>query len=211
MVKWLRCGTRTDENTGPGPDENTGPDVNTEPGECSCDGGSCAAPVENQLSEFIPEVYGSGRIDLATGAVKFAVAPPPSTSFDPRQVLAYNSRNTTAAENGRGVTGSLNVRIVSVDSDNVDCVNPLGEKQRFGYLNPGTNLYLSPPGSTSMLEKIPADGSWRQTNYDGSVVRYDSSGKVVAFADARDNRSTVTYDGGGRITSVLNPVEPLFK
>ena len=33
-----------------------------------------------------------------------------------------------------------------------------------------------------MLEKIPADGSWRQTNYDGSVVLYDSSGKVVAFA-----------------------------
>ena len=174
---------------------------------CGCGpAGDCADPVVNAIQrrfyEWLPTVGGPATIDFATGALRLGIAPPVGGDFDPIQLLSYSSRNTTAGENGRGVTGVLNVKAVEIDSTSVDLVDSLGEKRRF-FDKDGSGVYVSSNGATSKLVKN-GDNTWTETKQDGSVIKYDSTGKLTYLANPSDARWTLSYDGA-RVSAVLNP------
>lgn len=65
--------------------------------------------------------------------------------------------------------------------------------------------YRSPAGDFSRLVRLP-DGSHRRDFPDGSSTTFDADGLQTATSDPDGNASTYSYDAGGRLVRVVDPV-----
>ena len=117
---------------------------------------------------------------------------------------AYNSGDTRVGVLGPGWTHSYEIRLVDPGEWNgaLLLVGSQGRADR--YTRNADGSYTPPAGSYTALVKN-ADNSYTATHKDGTVWSFDSAGRLSGIADRYGNRSTLTYNADGQLTSVGDP------
>ncbi|GIW91484.1 MAG: hypothetical protein KatS3mg109_1916 [Pirellulaceae bacterium] len=115
---------------------------------------------------------------------------------------AYNSLDPQPGPLGYGWTHTWNLRLTENASDS-SVVITFGDGHAEKWTWNGT-AYDGAPGVFGVLVKN-GDGSFDLTQKDQSVYHFAADGRLLWAEDKNGNRTTLTYDAQGRLTTVTEP------
>jgi RHS repeat-associated protein len=80
-----------------------------------------------------------------------------------------------------------------------------GNGKQWLFAASSSNIYASPDGDFSQLEKL-ATGGWQRTTKDGTRYMFDSRGLMTTAIDRYDNTTQHIYNLAGNIKQIIDPV-----
>jgi len=147
-----------------------------------------------------PQLAMSDPVSSATGSFTDQVtdAALPALGEPLGMTRTYNSADTTAGVMGRGWTFNYAAGLAVTASS---ATLRAGDGQQLVYTQNPDGSFTGPPGSLASLVKN-IDGSYTATTKRREHYTFDSSGRLTGVTDRNNQGSTLTYDGGGRLSAV---------
>jgi RHS repeat-associated protein len=196
-------------SSGPAP-YGSGSDINY---GTSCVGGVCTIVPYVDVTPWLGQGAGYGSsvpwvyyeadpVNTANGnhAYKHEDLSIPTRSFPLAFTRSYNSLSPVSGPLGYGWTHSYHI-YVTEESTGVPVVH-YGDGRTERYAWDGTQ-YEPPAGAFGVLQWI--DGAYRLTQKDGTVLQFNTAGRLASLADRNGNTTTLAYDGSGRLITVTEP------
>ncbi|HEX5443907.1 MAG TPA: hypothetical protein VFW87_08775, partial [Pirellulales bacterium] len=181
-------------------------------------GGSALAPhlaqlqaVQQYVAPFAPGLGGVGSnefgaaevLDFASGNLLRQWMPPLVDAVAPTPVLTFNSAfNPSAPGMPPNWLTTYHRRITNVNPTTAALLTGTGASFTYTGKNAG-GVYAPPDNAPSKLVQN-ADGTWTETQRDGSTFNYSTSG-ALATLNKGGGVWTVSYDNGGRPHRVTDP------
>jgi len=184
---------------------------------CSGDPGAKQLEAVNELlrkaSQDIVETSRPGFLEVwdgSTGNLLRQYAVPTVDALAPTPVFTYNSLASVA--NSPFGNGWVMLFLQSVNGSTTSgssAVVTKGTGTSFTYTNrnAGTGVYTAPPNAINKLVGN-ANGTWTETQPDGLMLNYNSSGKLATLKRASDTW-TLTYNAQQQVASIKDPVNRL--
>lgn len=116
----------------------------------------------------------------------------------------YNSSLSTVGLFGRGWTTGYDQSIKIYANIFVRLNLPDGRAVYFTRPNPSANFSPVQKDFHGQLTGN-GDGSFTLNFPDGSLSRFNASGKLLSLADRNGNQTTLNYDAGGKLSSITDP------
>jgi hypothetical protein len=129
------------------------------------------------VQPFVPGVWGGpAELNPACGNLTVRLALPRAGPWDPSLMLFYNSQAPQSSEFGWGWSLVPKQTLTSLTVHIVNIIEGTGTSLRYREKD-SNNRYLGPGGSNDAVVFNPSDQTWTQTQADGFVIHYDSSGR----------------------------------
>ncbi|HVA48257.1 MAG TPA: hypothetical protein VNH11_17965 [Pirellulales bacterium] len=142
--------------------------------------------------------------DGRSGNLMRQYSPPRVDELAPWPVFTYNS---TAAysflEFSSNWTMLFRQTVSAPNPSTAVLTTGIGVSFTYTNKNAGTGVYAAPPGALGKLVQN-ASGSWTETDPDGSLLNYDTSGNLATIQRS-GSIWTLAYDSGGRVQSIRDP------
>jgi RHS repeat-associated protein len=123
-----------------------------------------------------------------------------ATSSQQNKVVVINDRDSVFGS-GWNVSGLQ--KLVINDDNSALLIDGDGSYQRFDA--PVGNIYQSPSGDFSVLQKLTTGGFLRTTK-DGTRYEFNALGLMVAATDRQGNKTQHIYNSAGQIQQIIDPV-----
>jgi RHS repeat-associated protein len=160
------------------------------------EGGHCRGK-ESQCGE------GADPVSLATGALDYSHTDfsLPSKGGEPLQFTrTYSSGSSADTGLGTGWSQTGLATATELASGEVLVARPDGRQDLFEPEGPD---YRAPSGVTDVLTKV--EGIFRLTTLEGTVDRFDASGRIAAITDPHGLVTTYAYNSEGRLSTITDP------
>jgi RHS repeat-associated protein len=159
-------------------------------------GGQCHGK-ETQCGE------GADPVSLATGQLDYSHQDLVLTnkSAEPLEFTrAYTSGSSSDTGFGPGWSQTGLANAVELESGEVLILRQDGRQDLFQKTESG---YKAPSGITDALVKV--EGTFQLTTLQGTVSRFDSSGRIASIADSHGLKTTYGYNAEGRLATITDP------
>src|SRR5439155_22764428 len=144
------------------------------------------------------------RVMTNTGNLRAQLHPPCGGPADPRLLFTYNSELAgTTAEFGNGWNNNFKRSATEVSSTAAN--GKTGTGITYSYTSKdATTGYYTPPGEAKNSLKQEANGTFTETQPDGTGYRYDTTGKLQYVSNPAGGRWSLSYSG----SSIRNITDP---
>jgi len=159
-------------------------------------GGHCRGK-ESQCPE------GADPVDLATGQLSYShrdllLSNKSTVPLEFARSYSSGSSADTGLGSGWAQTGLASASELA--SGEVLVVRQDGRQDSFQKTESG---YKAPSGVTDALAKV--EGTFQLTTLEGTVYRFDSSGRIASITDDHGLKTTYGYDTNGRLATITDP------
>jgi YD repeat-containing protein len=159
-------------------------------------GGHCRGK-ESQCGE------GADPVSLATGALAYShrdLLLSNKSTVPLEFARSYSSASSTDAGLGVGWSQSGLATATELASGEVLIVRQDGRQDNFQKTESG---YQAPSGVTDKLAKV--EGTFQLTTLEGTVYRFDASGRIASITDNHGLKMTYAYNAEGRLATITDP------
>lgn len=169
--------------------------------------------VPDQANAVVQGALQADLSDQASGVYTYQVERDIQTfdaagAFDPLRHTTTGTVtviNRTGSPFGNGWSLADWQEIVVNDDDSVLLIDGDGTHQIFQAPAQAGDVYESPPGDYSRLERL-ADGTFRRTLRDQTVTTFNAQNQLATVQDRNGNTLTYLYDAEGQLTAMRDAV-----
>jgi RHS repeat-associated protein len=146
---------------------------------------------------------GADPVSLATGQLSYShrdLLLTNKSEVPLEFVRAYSSGSAADTGLGPGWSQTGLASATELASGAVLVVRQDGRQDLFYKTESG---YKAPSGVTSTLAKV--EGTFQLTTLEGTVYRFDASGRIASITDDHSLKTTYAYDANGRLATITDP------
>jgi RHS repeat-associated protein len=146
---------------------------------------------------------GADPVSLATGHLDYShrdLLLTNKSSVPLEFARTYDSGSAADAGLGPGWSQTGLASAAELQSGEVMIVRQDGRQDLFQKTETG---YKAPSGVTDTLENV--SGAFQLTTLQGTVYRFDSSGRIASITDSHGSKTTYAYNAEGRLATITDP------
>ena len=116
--------------------------------------------------------------------------------------LSYNVQEASDSPFGYGWTFNTNQKLTENADGSATLLKQMGNYRTY----PKESGNFNPPAGVNNTLIKNQDGTWRETQKNGRIYDYATTGKLSKMLDKNSNAWTMTYDAGGKLTKLTDPL-----